>query len=211
MLKTQRSGALGHVGKRDRDVELVPIVDGSRLYLRQIDVVSVQVQVVEAWDFDFFCLGERLSRLLHVLFLRSWRLIRRIFIAIRLLNWLFLRNRHLYSEGASRVWVGEPSKLMRQDKVELLVLLERVLLSTLEVVASSQLLGKCSSFKHFACMVPPRLFIEAVVKVFVHILLAIVVPRLGVCIEVVLVDLRDGELFKAFVPGRCCVCSGTLC
>ena len=96
--------------------------------------------------------------------------------------------------GARGVRVGKAPELMRQHEVELLVLLELIMRGVLQVASRGELLVERRSVQHLASMVAPRLLVESIVEVLVHILLAIVVPGLGVGVEVVPVDLRDGEL-----------------
>ena len=64
-------------------------------------------------------------------------------------------------------------------------------------------------------MVAPSFLVETIVKVLVHILLAIVIPRFSVHVEVVFVDFGDGKFLKSLVAGSwndCCetISSGSL-
>ena len=53
-------------------------------------------------------------------------------------------------------------------------------------------------------MVAPGFFVEAVVEVFVHVLLPVIVPRFWIGFKVVPIDFRDWELLQALVPSLYC-------
>ena len=48
---------------RDGDVEFITVVYGPGLYLRQVHVIEVQIDVLEAWDLDLHLLHSRSCRL----------------------------------------------------------------------------------------------------------------------------------------------------
>ena len=78
---------------------------------------------------------------------------------------------------------------MRQDKIELLVFEKCYRLSCLQIGSLRKLLAQLGSCKHFFGVVAPRFLFKAIVEVFIHILAAIIIPRLGIVVKVILVDL----------------------
>ena len=106
---------------RYRNIELISIIDSTRLDLRQVNVIMVQVKMLKARYVDLH----------HLLCYRLCFLC--FFFLIRILILLFLRYWDTDRVCASRVRICEATKLVGQDKVQVTVLQEGLSLPRLQV------------------------------------------------------------------------------
>ena len=80
---------------------------------------------------------------------------------------------------------------MRQHKIDLIVFLVNVRLVVLKIGSLRKLLRKSGTTLDFTCVVAPGFLVEAVVEVFVHVLLPVIVPRFWIGFKVVPIYFRD--------------------
>ena len=105
---------------------------------------------------------------------------------------LSLLNSCLDSHCLGPYGVIEATELVRKDKVQLTILFELVSRKPDLLVPQVSDEGHSSGqIQHVSGVVPPCLFVEPIIKVLVHVLLAIFVPWFLVVVEVPFVNLWD--------------------